>query len=70
MHNKIDPVKEYCACGYSFTPSLFMKIMLLVRGEYTVTCPRCHTEMELCLCSSVYVKRRKNNTDKGIWKNG
>jgi hypothetical protein len=70
MHNKIDPVKEYCACGYSFTPSLFMKIILLVRGEYTVTCPRCQTEMELCLCSSVYVKRRKNNTDKGIWKNG
>ena len=65
-----DPKREYCSCGYSFIPSTFMKIMMLIKGEYTVKCPRCHTEMVLGLSHFVYVKRRKNETDKGIWKNG
>ena len=65
-----DPKREYCSCGYSFIPSTFMKIRMLIKGDYTVTCPRCHTELVLHLSHFVYVKRRENNTDKRIWENG
>ena len=65
-----DPKREYCSCGYSFIPSTFMKMVMLIKGEYKVTCPRCQTVMVLGLSHFVYVKRRKNETDKGIWKNG
>jgi hypothetical protein len=65
-----DPKREYCSCGYSFIPSTFMKMIMLIKGEYKVTCPRCQTVMVLGLSHFVYVKRRKNETDKGIWKNG
>ena len=65
-----DPKREYCSCGYSFIPSTFMKMVMLIKGEYNVTCPRCQTVMVLGLSHFVYVKRRKNETDKGIWKNG
>ena len=64
-----DPKREYCSCGYSFIPSTFMKMVMLIKGEYKVTCPRCQTVMVLGLSSFVYVKRRIDNTDKGIWKN-
>ena len=66
----IDPKLEWCNCGYHFHPSLFMKIMMLIKGEYKVTCPRCQTVMVLGLSHFVYVKHREDNTDKGIWKNG
>ena len=64
-----DPKREYCSCGYSFIPSTFMKMIMLIKGEYKVTCPRCQTVMVLGLSSFVYVKRRIDNTDKEIWKN-
>ncbi len=64
-----DPKREYCSCGYSFIPSTFMKMVMLIKGEYKVTCPRCQTVMVLGLSNFVYVKERRNNTDKGIWKN-
>jgi hypothetical protein len=66
----MNPEREYCSCGYSFIPSTFMKMIMLIKGEYKVTCPRCQTVMVLGLSHFVYVKRRKNETDKGIWKNG
>ena len=64
-----DPKREYCSCGYSFTPSTLLKIILLVKGDYVKRCPRCQAEMELHLSHFVYVKRRKDNTDKRIWEN-
>ena len=66
----IDPELEWCSCGYNFRPTTFMKIIMLIKGSYTVKCPRCHKIMILGLSHFVYVKRRKNETDKGIWKNG
>ena len=65
----IDPEREYCSCGYSFIPTTFMKIILLLKGEYVKKCPRCHAEMTLHLSHFVYVEKRRNNIDKGIWKN-
>lgn len=65
----IDPELEWCSCGYNFRPTTFMKIIMLIKGTYTVKCPRCHRIMILGLSSFVYVKHREDHTDKGIWKN-
>ena len=66
-----DPKREYCNCGYNFTPSLFMKIIMLIRGRYVKTCPRCGTVMKLHMSHFVYVKERKVNQKRmELWKNG
>ena len=68
---KIDPKLQYCQCGYSFVPGLFMKIRMLVFGEYSWRCPRCHTVLKFRLMhhvvkvDTVSVKEREL-----IWRNG
>lgn len=67
----IDPKREYCSCGYSFIPSTFQRIrMLLNDKELTVRCPRCQAEMTLRLSQFVYVKSRQQTMDKRIWRKG
>jgi len=63
--------REYCSCGYSFIPSTFQRIrMLLNDNELTVRCPRCQAEMTLQLSNFVYVKKRKQTRDMSIWRKG
>jgi len=67
-----DPRREYCSCGYSFIPSTFQRIrMLLHDNELIVRCPRCQAELTLRLSQFVYVKERKVNQKRmELWKNG
>ena len=67
---KMNPRLQGCKCGYHFTPSLFMKIVMLIRGKYVWNCPRCQSELELVLVNHVVCVNRKDNMNKEIWKNG
>ena len=66
-----DPRLQRCKCGYSFIPSTFMKVIMLVKGEYVKTCPRCQSRMRLKMIhhivkvDTVSIKNRDE-----MWKNG
>lgn len=70
MVEMINPKLQYCRCGYYFKPSVFMKIVMLIKGRYIWTCPQCRAELELVLVNHVVCVKRKENMDKEIWKNG
>lgn len=66
----INPKLEFCSCGYCFEPTLFMKIIILVKGSYVKRCPKCQCNLVLQMSSFVYVNERKHNLDKNIWRRG
>lgn len=66
----IDPRRKYCRCGYSWTPGLYEKLIMLIRGEYVKTCPRCQSNLHLVLVHHVVVKEREYNLDESIWRKG
>ena len=66
----IDPKLQTCVCGYSWKPSVIQKILMLLFGGYTKTCPRCQTKMELVLIHHVVVIKRESIDKKSIWRNG
>ena len=65
---KHDPKKQYCQCGYSWTPGTLQKIIMLLFGEYVKRCPRCQCRMVLRLYNFVVVKERKVIDKKELWK--
>ena len=67
----INPCLIYCQCGqYSFEPSLWMRLIMLLRGSYTVTCPQCQARMRIIMVHHEVCIERKNNMNKEIWQNG
>ena len=64
----IDPTLVGCQCGYHFRPTLWMKIIMLVRGEYVKRCPRCQCRLTLVLYSMVDCKKRENVDKRELWK--
>jgi hypothetical protein len=66
----IDPKRQTCQCGYSFIPSTWQKIIMLVRGEYVKRCPRCQCKLTLVLYSMVDCKKRENVDKRELWKRG
>ena len=70
IDNRIDPKLQRCKCGYTFTPTFLMKLLMLWRGSYTYRCPRCQASMRLVLVHHV-VKTEQKTVDKmEIWKHG
>lgn len=67
---KCDPLCERCYCGYSFRPSLFEKIIILICGKYVKRCPQCGTTLELKMSYNVYVNSKKKNLNEEIWLKG
>ena len=66
---KIDPERVSCQCGYSFYPSLFQKIMMLIHdGVYVKTCPRCGSKMKLFMSYHVNCIERENVDKIGLWR--
>ncbi len=67
---KHDPKKQYCQCGYSWTPGTFEKIIMLLFGRYVKRCPRCQCRMVLRLYNFVVCKERENVDKKELWRKG
>lgn len=67
----MDARMQYCRCGYSFIPSFFMKLLMLVRGEYNMTCPQCGSVMKFVLVNHV-VKTGviENKNREKLWEYG
>jgi len=61
-----DPRLVWCKCGYHFKPNAWHKIIMLLRGEYVKTCPRCQGKLHLVLYNFVVCKRREYITYE-IW---
>ena len=55
-------------CGYSFIPTLYMKIILLIKGEYIYTCPQCQGKLYLKMTSFVFVKKREKIDKTELWR--
>ena len=67
----IDPTLQYCQCGMTWRPGTIHKIIMLVRGTYSRTCPQCGTVMEFCLINHVVKVNTREIKNKGeVWKNG
>ena len=71
-----DPKREYCSCGYSFTPSTLIKIILLLKGDYVKRCPRCgriHKYRMTYYCNEIFDKDSKEDNKalvegkKSLW---
>ena len=66
----IDPTRQYCQCGWSFRPSSWQKVLMLLFGKYSMRCPRCQTRMTLVLYNFVVCKERENVDKRELWKHG
>jgi len=68
---KIDPTLQYCTCGHTWKPKTMHKILMLLFGSYTWTCPQCHTQIKFKLINHVVKIETKviKNKEK-MWKNG
>ena len=66
----IDPKLQYCSCGCSWRPGTYHKLLMLLFGSYTYTCPHCQSRLKFRLIGHV-VKVKADNVDKKeLWKNG
>ena len=66
----MNPKREYCSCGYSFEPTVWQKLIMLLNGRYVKRCPQCQTEMTLKLVYHVITIDRRTNLNKRIWEKG
>ena len=64
----MNPKKQYCQCGYSWTPGTIEKIIMLLRGKYVRKCPRCQCKMTLVLYNFVVCKERETLDKKELWR--
>lgn len=64
----IDPTLQWCQCGYCWRPTIWQKIVMLMRGSYVKCCPRCQCKMRLVLVSHVVCKERKCIDKKELWR--
>ena len=67
----IDPKLQSCSnCGYTWKPGLLQKIIMLIFGEYTKTCPRCQSRITLKFIGHVVKVDTVNVNKNDIWRNG
>lgn len=66
----IDPKLVHCQCGYSFQPTLWMKVLMLLFGGYVKRCPRCQCRMKLVLYNFVVCKEREKLDKRELWEHG
>ena len=67
----IDPCRHYCPCGCSWRPGTYHKLLMLLFGEYSWRCPRCHTRLKFRFIGHVVkVETIEVKNRKEIWKNG
>ena len=66
----IDPKLHYCQCGCSWRPGTIHKLIMLLHGSYTRTCPQCQTRLTFRLIHHVVKTETRGlkNRDR-IWKN-
>ena len=64
-----DPKLQHCKCGYSWRPTSYQKIRMLLQGYYVKTCPRCGCKMKLVLYYFVVCKERRNIDKRELWRN-
>ncbi len=65
-----NPKLHHCKCGNHFVPKTRHKILMLLFGSYSWTCPQCHTKLKFELIEHVV----KTNTEgiknpEKIWRN-
>lgn len=71
QHNKIDPKKFYCNCGMKFRPGTYHKIIMLLSGTYTWTCPRCGARIIFRLIHHVVKSDTIDNKRRHeLWRHG
>ena len=66
----LDPKLVHCQCGYSFQPTLWMKVLMLLFGGYVKRCPRCQCRMKLVLYNFVVCKEREKVDKRELWEHG
>ena len=67
----IDPLQHQCRCGCSWSPGTYHKLVMLLRGHYVHTCPRCQTRMTFRLIGHVVkVETVEVKNRSEVWKNG
>ena len=67
----IDPTLEYCNCGLTWRPKLYHKILMLIFGTYTRTCPQCGTRLTFKLANHVVKIQTETIKDKeSVYQNG
>jgi len=68
----INPKLQYCTgCGMTWEPKWYHKLVMLLWGSYSRTCPRCGTVMNFRLVHHVVKVGTETikNRDR-VWKNG
>lgn len=64
----MNPKLQYCKCGCSWSPGTYHKIMMLLKGEYVWTCPRCQSRLTFKLMHHVVKVDTVKVLDERIWK--
>lgn len=68
---KHDPKSQKCThCECSWTPGTHHKILMLLLGKYSWTCPRCGAVMTYRLINHVVKVDSKKVLNERIWENG
>ena len=67
----MNPKNQYCKCGRVWQPRLHHKILMLIFGTYTRTCPQCGTRLTFKLANHVVKIQTETIKDKEeVYKNG
>ena len=67
----IDPLLNYCGCGYTFHVSTWQKLRMLLFGDLVITCPRCGTRMTYRMIHHEVKINTESIKNKGeVYKNG
>ena len=67
----INPKLQYCPCGNTFQPKTHHKLIMLIKDDYTWTCPQCGAKLKFRLINhvvkldTVVIKNKKK-----IWRKG
>ena len=64
----MNPKIQYCQCGYQWIPGTYHKIMMLLKGEYVWTCPKCQARITFQLIGHVVKVDTVKVLDERIWK--
>ena len=67
----IDPLLNYCGCGYTFHISKLQQVRMLLFGDLVITCPRCGDRMTYRLIHhEVKINTETIRNREEVYKNG
>lgn len=67
----MNPKSQWCNCGYTFQPSVYQKVIMLIKGKYIYTCPKCHSKLKFVLIHHVVkVDASSIKNPEKIWRRG